>query len=80
MVVEEADGRVPRGSEWHAALLREAAAPGPNGRPPVIGAEAFELLDDLRRFRHVARHHYGLALDEEAVEENVAVCDACFPC
>ena len=79
VVVEEADGRVLRGGEWHATLLREAAARSPNGRPPIIGAETFELLDDLRRFRHVARHHYGLALDEDGIEENVAVMRRLLP-
>ena len=60
-------------------LLREAAAPEPGGRPSIVATESFELLDDLRRLRHVARNHYGLALDEQGVEQNVAVMRRLLP-
>ena len=32
-------------------------------RPAVIDAEAFDKLDEMRRFRHVFRTLYGLELD-----------------
>ncbi len=32
-------------------------------RPAVIDDEAFEAPDELRRFRHLFRHAYGVRLD-----------------
>ncbi len=34
-------------------------------RPPVINDEAFEQLDELRRFRYVFRAAYSVDLDPE---------------
>jgi hypothetical protein len=78
-VVERVDGRAFSGSDWHASLLAEAASVKPEVRPAVLGAETLRLLDQLRRFRHVARHHYGVRLDEEGVEDNLALTRRVLP-
>ncbi len=39
----------------------------PGVRPAIICADTKELLDRLRRFRHVARHVYGFNLDMNKV-------------
>jgi uncharacterized protein YutE (UPF0331/DUF86 family) len=32
-------------------------------RPAVISDESYDCLDELRRFRHLFRHAYGVKLD-----------------
>ena len=48
---------------WHREVLQRMRLDLTPLRPAVIDAEAFEKLDELRRFRHVFRTMYGLDLD-----------------
>ncbi|HEY4593603.1 MAG TPA: antitoxin [Thermoanaerobaculia bacterium] len=48
---------------WHSEVLQRMRLDLTPLRPAVIDAEAFEKLDELRRFRHVFRTMYGLSLD-----------------
>lgn len=48
---------------WHSEVLRRMRLDLTPLRPAVIDAEAYEKLDELRRFRHVFRTNYGLDLD-----------------
>jgi hypothetical protein len=48
---------------WHSEILQRMRLDLIPLRPAVIDAEAFEKLDELRRFRHVFRTMYGLDLD-----------------
>jgi len=50
-------------SNWHRDLLQRMRLDLTPLRPAVIDAEAFEKLDEMRRFRHVFRTSYGLELD-----------------
>jgi hypothetical protein len=50
-------------SRWHAELLQRMKLDLSPVRPAVIDAEAFEKLDELRRFRHLFRAAYGVVLD-----------------
>jgi hypothetical protein len=50
-------------SSWHRDLLQRMRLDLSPIRPAVIDAEAFEKLDEMRRFRHVFRTLYGLDLD-----------------
>jgi len=50
-------------SSWHRDLLQRMRLDLTPLRPAVIDAEAFEKLDEMRRFRHVFRTSYGLELD-----------------
>ncbi|MGC2856008.1 hypothetical protein ACM64Y_11085 [Novispirillum sp. DQ9] len=65
------DDFLPRGADWHGALISQMAAPG-DLRPPVITEPTALLLHDLRKFRHLVRHHYAVDLKPALVEENVA--------
>ena len=56
--------RPPAGSEWHKALIREAARPlGPGG--PVLSPELVAAADETRKFRHFASHSYDEPFDPE---------------
>lgn len=50
-------------TSWHRDLLQRMRLDLSPIRPAVIDAEAFDKLDEMRRFRHVFRTLYGLDLD-----------------
>lgn len=50
-------------SEWHTQVLQRMRLDLSPVRPAIIDDQAYEKLDELRRFRHVFRTGYGLKLD-----------------
>lgn len=50
-------------TSWHRQLLHRMRLDLTPLRPAVIDSEAYELLDEMLRFRHVFRTMYGLELD-----------------
>ncbi len=50
---------------WHADLLRRMRLDVQGMRPRVISDEAYDCLDELRRFRHLFRGAYRLRLDPD---------------
>ncbi len=52
-------------AHWHTHLLRRMTLDVQDVRPPVISQEAYECLDELRRFRHLFRNAYVLTFDPE---------------
>src|SRR5690349_21265936 len=62
-VADRLDDSTPRTAEWHKDLLDQVALEVPGLRPAVLSGEAMELLDELRRFRHVVRHVYAETFD-----------------
>jgi hypothetical protein len=61
-IVLEQDGRLPDGSDSHAAILTRAMTrAGPH--EPLIGARLGENLKEYLRFRHFFRHSYSFSLD-----------------
>jgi hypothetical protein len=64
-VAETFENHIADKSQWHAQLLRRMALDVPGLRPRLIGDEAQECLDELRRFRHVFRSAYTISLDKE---------------
>jgi hypothetical protein len=62
-IAETIDGDLPRGEDWHKLLLRQMKNEIPGIRPAVISAEPGEVLDELRKFRHVVRNVYTHRLD-----------------
>jgi len=52
-------------SQWHTELLRRMTLDIPGLRPRFVSPEAYDLLDELRRFRHVFRSAYTMTLDLE---------------
>lgn len=53
---------------WHAQLLERMRLDVMPLRPAVIDDEAYDALDELRRFRHLFRHAYGVKLDSSRLE------------
>jgi ribonuclease HepT-like protein len=62
-IAETIDGELPQGDDWHKLLLGQMKTEVPGIRPPVISTEMWDILDDLRKFRHVVRNVYTHHLD-----------------
>lgn len=50
---------------WHKSLLERMALEIKGIRPALISQDSFELLDELRAFRHFFRHAYDVDIDRE---------------
>lgn len=48
---------------WHSELLDRMRLDVMPLRPAVIDDDAYDALDELRRFRHLFRHAYSVELD-----------------
>lgn len=57
------------GTRYHADLLKRMKMDIEGIRPAFISEATYELLDELRRFRHLFRHAYGMELDTARVEK-----------
>lgn len=52
-------------AKWHARLLEHMRLDLMPLRPAVIDDEAYDALDELRRFRHLFRYAYAIDLDPQ---------------
>jgi hypothetical protein len=78
-IAEIIDGDLPRGEDWHRLLLEQMKREITRVRPAVISAKTGELLDELRRFRHVVRNVYTHHLDPERLEKLIKESSREFP-
>ena len=72
------DGELPQGEDWHRLLLEQMKNEIPGIRPAVISTRSGEILDDLRKFRHVVRNVYTHYLDSERLKKLVRVSSESF--
>ncbi len=64
-VAEAFENDVPDKAQWHAQLLRRMTLNIEGVRPRLLSDEAYQCLDELRRFRHLFRNLYTANLDSE---------------
>ncbi len=64
-IAETFENQISDQARWHAELLRRMTLDIEDIRPRVISEEAYECLDELRRFRHLFRGLYRSRLDSE---------------
>ena len=57
------------GARYHTDLLRRMKVAVEGVRPALISTEAYAILDEFRRFRHLFRHAYGTGLDAGKVTD-----------
>lgn len=62
-IAETIDDDLPQGDDWHKLLLGQMKTDVPGIRPAVISTKMWDVLDDLRKFRHVVRNVYTHHLD-----------------
>jgi hypothetical protein len=73
LVIEQLDGVMPGGDDWHQRLLEMAAAEVPGLRPAILGTRTAAQLSEYRRFRHLVRNIYASHLLPERMEGLVVV-------
>ena len=71
-VAETFENQIADKSQRHAQLLRRMSLDIPEMRPRLISDEAYECLDELRRFRHVFRSAYTIRLDADRLKLEVS--------
>jgi hypothetical protein len=64
-VAETFENDIADRSQWHALLLKRMTLDIEGIRPRLLSDEAYQCLDELRRFRHVFRSMYTASLDVE---------------
>ncbi len=72
-IAKEIDGHFPSGQEWHRELLEQVSRELPGKRPAAFSEKTFEMIDELRRFRHIFRAKYGFSLNPKKVYENLSL-------
>jgi hypothetical protein len=78
-IAETIDGDLPHGEDWHSLLLQQIKTEVPGVRPAVISTEMGEILDDLRKFRHVVRNVYTHHIDPVRLGKLVQNSSESFP-
>mgnify|MGYP000218040030 CR=1 FL=1 len=63
IVADFFENQIEPSGGYHLGLLRRMRVEIEGVRPRLISDESFELLDELRGFRHVFRHAYTYHLD-----------------
>lgn len=58
-------------SKWHKSLLEKMRIKIEGIRPALLTDNAFQHLDNLRRFRHFLRYYHELSLDVEEITLHV---------
>ncbi len=53
--------------EFHVQLLKRMLLRIKDVRPALLSEDCYDILNELRAFRHVFRHAYSYGLDEERV-------------
>jgi hypothetical protein len=64
-IAEVFENQISTRTGWHAELLRRMTLDIEGVRPRLLSEEAYDSLDELRRFRHLFRSAYRLHLDAE---------------
>ena len=78
-VIEDIDGFVPTADSWHVKLLEQAAQPlDSSGRPALLKDRTRKHLDEMRKFRHMARNSYGVGLQLDRLIELSTVASEAF--
>jgi len=70
-IAEIVDGEIPKGENWHQALLVQMTKEIPGIRPAVISNSTYQKLDGYRGFRHVVRNIYTFQFDPVKIEKLV---------
>lgn len=69
-VARSVDGSVPEGTRSHQDLLEQMRAPMTGRRPALLDDTLYAALVELKGFRHLVRHHYGVDLVSTRPEAN----------
>ncbi len=65
--------------QWHKELLRKMHIDIPNIRKAVLSKGSYQLLDELRRFRHFKRYYYDFDYDWQRLDYLRGIYEKLFP-
>ncbi len=68
-IIKTVDGFMPEAKQYHQALLDRAATAIPGKRPAIISEQTYELLQEMKGFRHLYTHIYHYNLLPERLKE-----------
>lgn len=78
-IAKDVDGSVPEGPSLHQDLLDQMAVEIPELRQALLSDDLLKDFTELKGFRHLVRHRYGMDLIGSKVEENVLRIERAFP-
>lgn len=78
-LAKDIDGSVPEGSSMHQDLLDQMAVEIPELRKALLSDDLLKDLTEMKGFRHLVRHRYGMDLIGSKVMENVQRMERAFP-
>lgn len=64
-IAKEFENKIEDTTQWHLELLNRMALEIEDIRPAIISRKTQNILDELRRFRHMFRFSYAFRLDWE---------------
>jgi hypothetical protein len=65
--------------QWHKELLRKMQLEVPGIRKAVLSRQSYQLLDELRRFRHFKRYYYDFDYDWSKLDYLREIYDRLMP-
>ncbi len=71
-LASDVDAFVPQGASSHQDILDQMRAGVGGVRPPLLDDGLYRSMMELKAFRHVVRHRYGMDLDAARADENLA--------
>jgi hypothetical protein len=63
IIAKSLDGKMPKNGEWHRKLMDQMASEIKTIRPALLSPETQTILDEFRKFRHLARTIYSFQLN-----------------
>lgn len=73
LVAHTFENQIGAGGNWHRTLLLRLSEPVTEIRPAFLSEETFEVLNQLRGFRHFVRHGYGAEIEINQLKANLAL-------
>lgn len=61
------ENRIEDPSRYHRELLKRMSIDVPMIRPSLLSKNSYQVLDELRKFRHLFRHAYTYDLDTQRI-------------
>ncbi|MEM9807721.1 MAG: hypothetical protein AAF959_20845 [Cyanobacteria bacterium P01_D01_bin.56] len=71
LIANAFENRIGTSGEWHRVLLLRLSQPVEGIRPAFLSEDSFDLLNQLRSFRHMFRHAYGTDIKLRQLEPNI---------
>ncbi len=68
-IIRAIDGDLPLGKQYHIMLLKRAMNAIEGVRPAILASGTFQLLDELRTYRHKFRNIYLYLLSTDRIVE-----------